>query len=108
MVDVVVTGWATGSGPQAFRHLVENTGECRFGAAYGHSQSLYDLSVPGAEESWATRSEVMGTVWGASCVGDLIVAVTIDGMLADEAAPLLPPLLEAAVSDLRTSGLPAA
>lgn len=103
-VDLVVTGRATGGGPVAFDALVGNWGVCRF----TEETQPFDLTIAGAEQTWAAQTDSQGLarVSGAARVGDLIVGVSI--WYPQDGRAELAALLTAAVTDLQTSGLPAA
>ncbi|WP_432488662.1 hypothetical protein [Kineococcus sp. SYSU DK018] len=105
-VDVVVTGWAPGTGPEAFGQLVANDSPtCGFSDELTRSA----VAVPGADDAWAARWEANGTpvTAGAALVGDLVVGVTVRNPGPDGDADLAR-LLTAAVADLRSSGPAAA
>ncbi|WP_337062011.1 hypothetical protein [Kineococcus sp. G2] len=105
-VEAVVTGWAPGTGPEAFAHLVANDSR-----ACGFDDDLTPgtVDVPGADETWAARWETNGipVTAGAARVGDLVVGVTVSNPGPEGDADVAR-MLTAAVADLRGSGLSAA
>ncbi|WP_432497445.1 hypothetical protein [Kineococcus auxinigenes] len=104
-VEVVVTGWAPGTGPEAFAHLVANDSPT---CGFSEDLTRTTVDVPGADETWAARWESNGTpvTAGAARVGDLVVGVTVNDPDVDGDADVAR-VLTAAVADLRGSSLAA-
>ncbi|MCI2237003.1 hypothetical protein MO973_41145 [Paenibacillus sp. TRM 82003] len=104
-VDVVVTGWAPGTGPGAFGHLVANDSRT---CGFSDDLTRRTVDVPGADETWAARWQTDGTpvTAGAARAGDLVVGVTVSNPGPEGDADVAR-VLTAAVADLRGSGLAA-
>lgn len=107
-VDLVVTGWREGTGPEAFTAMVEDTGSCRWMEPQ-HAQPPGELTAAG-DDAWVAEASSNGLAWGRAAVrqGDVLVGVTVqhpDGPAA--AAELSRKLAVVAAGRLAETGLEA-
>ncbi|WP_180357549.1 hypothetical protein [Streptomyces sp. NP160] len=105
-VDLVVTGWPTGSGARAFRDAVDDTGACRWTS---DPISPAAVSVTGADDAWVASFADNGLdlTRGAARVGDLVVGVEVWNPPSGSTGEVQR-LLAAVTAELAASGLPAA
>ena len=106
-VEVVVTGWASGTGPQAFADLAADTGRCVW------LDPVTEVPAPswqGDDAFLATTTPVLGSARAIAVqrVGDLLVGVTAYSEAGDAAAQSEAlRVSDLVVDELVASGLPA-
>jgi hypothetical protein len=108
-VNLIVTGWKTGTGTEAFRELVANTGYCQ----WLDPQTVVDFSTPASDQTWSgtsTSSANAALKYGRVVVriGDLIAGVEVqDASGTDVAVKLAEQLAVDSCGHLQASGLAA-
>ena len=106
-LDLVVTGWATGTGPQAFADLAADSGRCVW------LDPVTEVAAPswnGDEVFLASTAPVLGSAKAIAVqrLGDLLVGVTAYSDAGDDAAVAEAlRVSDLVVDELVTSGLPA-
>ncbi|WP_406829996.1 hypothetical protein ABEG17_13485 [Pedococcus sp. KACC 23699] len=105
-VDIAVTGYPTGTGPEAFRRLQQDTGPCTWLPAQERQ------AWPGEDDqqTWLSRGAGAGsaTYIAARRLGDVIVSVQVVGLSAQDARDEAVRVNGIVAKNVRDSGLPAA
>jgi hypothetical protein len=108
-VNLIVTGWKTGTVKVAFGELVANTGYCQ----WLDPQTVVDFSTPASDQSWSgtsTSSTDRPLKYGRAVIriGDLIAGVEVqDANGTDVAVKLAEKLAVDSCRHLQASGLAA-
>ena len=108
-VNLIVTGWKTGTAKAAFGELVANTGYCQ----WLDPQTVVDFSTPASDQSWSgtsTSSTDTPLKYGRAVIriGDLIAGVEVqDANGTDVAVKLAEKLAVDSCRHLQASGLAA-